>query len=93
MLDWVKPADDDSGDIILRLYEAAGGRAKVTLRLDPALDGCLVMETDLLEEEPPAPDLPRALEAVTVVCRDGVPLGFGPFQLATLRIRRRIRRR
>lgn len=93
VLDWVKPADDDSGDIILRLYEAAGGRAKVTLRLDPALDGCLVMETDLLEEEPPAPDLPRALEAVTVVCRDGVPLGFGPFQLATLRIRRRIRRR
>ncbi|KFJ01191.1 alpha-mannosidase [Bifidobacterium stellenboschense] len=90
VLDWVKPADDGSGDIVLRLYEAAGGRARATLHLDPILDGCTITETDLTEREAPAPDLPRALAGAPTVGRDGVPLVFGAFQLATLRIRRRV---
>lgn len=88
-LDWVKLADDGSGDVVLRLYEAAGGRCHCLLRLDSALDGCTVRETDLTERETPEPDLPRALAHAATVTRDGVTLSFGPFQLATLRVRRR----
>ena len=43
----VKRAEDRSGDVVVRLYEAAGGRASARLSLGFATAG--VQETDLLE--------------------------------------------
>ena len=88
VLDWVKLADDGSGDLIVRLYEAAGGDAKATLRLDDTFAGCTVEEVNLMEEPVLADDLPRALVAGGPVPAEGASVSFTPFQLVTLRIRR-----
>ena len=37
VLDWVKLADDGSGDLILRVYEAVGGEAHARLAVNAAL--------------------------------------------------------
>ncbi|NEG54388.1 alpha-mannosidase [Bifidobacterium platyrrhinorum] len=87
VLDWVKPADDGSGDVIARVYEAAGGHARARLGVSDALRGATVRETDVLEGDALAADLPRVLAGEPAA--DGAPLEFGPFQLATLRIARR----
>ncbi|WP_454051071.1 alpha-mannosidase [Cellulomonas sp. Marseille-Q8402] len=91
VVDWVKLADDGSGDVVVRVYEPAGGRARALLRPGPAVGaGARVRETDLLER-PVAPDdpLPRALatrdDTTTTTC-DGAALTLAPFQVATLRI-------
>jgi alpha-mannosidase len=85
----VKLADDGSGDVVVRLYEALGGRARARLRPSFPVSGAQV--TDLLERPwgdgsgdasggPPG-DLP--LDA------DGsVPVALRPFQVLTLRLRR-----
>ena len=88
VLDWVKLADDGSGDLIVRLYEAAGGDAKATLRLDDTFAGCTVEEVNLMEEPVLADDLPRALVAGGPVPAEGASVSFTPFQIVTLRIRR-----
>lgn len=74
----VKLADDRSGDVVLRLYECLGGRAKATLRMGFPLAGAQV--TDLLER--PLPDEPVA------VVDGGVALALRPFQILTLRLSR-----
>ncbi|WP_205857158.1 glycoside hydrolase family 38 C-terminal domain-containing protein, partial [Phytoactinopolyspora endophytica] len=84
VVDWVKLADDRSGDVVVRLYEALGGRAAGRLRLSGAIDqDAAIVETDLLERPLGSPDddLPQALHGTA-----GVALG--PFQVATLRIQR-----
>ena len=90
VVDWIKTADDASGDIIVRIHEAIGGRAEATLRVADALAGAAVRETGVLETNALADDLPRALqtEADAPVPAEGAALRFGPFQLATLRIAR-----
>jgi alpha-mannosidase len=72
----VKAADDRSGDVVVRLYESLGGRAKATLT--PSFAVTAVQETDLLERRL----ADRALEngAVTFELR--------PFQVLTLRLSR-----
>ncbi|WP_329544155.1 glycosyl hydrolase-related protein [Streptomyces sp. NBC_01356] len=76
VVETVKLADDRSGDVVVRLYEARGGRAHATLAVDFPVEA--VHETDLLEEHP----TPRAH-------RHGrVPLTLRPFQIRTLRLRR-----
>ena len=87
VLDWIKLADDGSGDLIVRAYEAAGGRADATLHVCPALAGASVHETNVLEGDNLAADLPVALQDGTQDA-EGATLHFGPFQLATLRITR-----
>ncbi|MFC7302643.1 alpha-mannosidase [Streptomyces monticola] len=74
----VKLADDGSGDVVVRLYEAAGGRARTVLR--PGFPAASVWATDLLE---------RSLaEAPQYALRDGeVPVSLRPFELLTLRFR------
>lgn len=72
----VKLAEDRSGDVVVRLYEAHGGRARTRLRTAFGVAG--VTETDLLERPLEAP---RAL-------RDGPALELRPFQIVTLRLRR-----
>ncbi|GGU93360.1 alpha-mannosidase [Streptomyces albospinus] len=75
----VKLADDRSGDVVVRLHEAHGGRARTALTTGFALAGAVT--TDLLER--PTDDGP-ALE------RDGntVRLTLRPFQIVTLRLSR-----
>ena len=71
----VKLAEDESGDVVVRLYEALGTRASA--RITPTFDHASVTETDLVEV--PLPD-PVAL--------DGDRLRLRPFQIVTLRFRR-----
>ncbi|MEU9732803.1 glycoside hydrolase family 38 C-terminal domain-containing protein [Streptomyces sp. NPDC048002] len=72
----VKLADDRSGDVVVRLYESRGGRARGVLRPGFPLAGAHV--TDLLE---------RPLERAEAT--DGaVPVELRPFQILTLRLAR-----
>jgi alpha-mannosidase len=74
----VKLADDGSGDVIVRLYEALGARAAV--RLELGFRSTSVTVTDLLERPLPSSDTPApALDG------GGVDLGLRPFQILTLR--------
>ncbi|MFE9614004.1 alpha-mannosidase, partial [Streptomyces sp. NPDC006012] len=76
----VKLADDRSGDLVVRLYEANGGRARATVSVDGFAAGGAVL-TDLLER--PLPDTGRPGTA------DGtVVLALRPFQMVTLRLPR-----
>ncbi|MGC9539017.1 alpha-mannosidase [Streptomyces sp. UG1] len=73
----VKLADDGSGDVVVRLHEAHGGRVGATLTAD--FEVADVAATDLLER--PLPESPEY---------DGrrVALRLRPFELVTLRLRR-----
>jgi alpha-mannosidase len=96
VIDTVKLADDGSGDVVVRLYEAAGGRAAATLRCSADLgDAPSVRETDLLERDlAPGDGIRRALRISQARGTDGgVPargaqLQLEPFQVVTLRLRR-----
>ncbi|WP_069817265.1 alpha-mannosidase [Streptomyces sp. TP-A0874] len=78
VVETVKLAEDRSGDVVVRLYESAGGRGGARLTTGFPLGGAVV--TDLLER--PIPD-PAA-------CRqeaDGsIRLRLRPFQILTLRL-------
>ncbi|WP_327321751.1 glycosyl hydrolase-related protein [Streptomyces sp. NBC_01210] len=75
----VKLADDASGDVVVRLYESRGGRARVGVTA--GFEAVEAAATDLLER--PSADEPR-LELA-----DGaVKLTLRPFQLVTLRLTR-----
>ncbi|MGK5530211.1 alpha-mannosidase [Streptomyces sp. URMC 129] len=73
----VKLADDRSGDVVVRLYEASGGRARGRLR--PGFAAASVTETDLLER--PLADAP----APAVAADGAVELTLRPHQIVTLR--------
>jgi alpha-mannosidase len=79
VLEAVKLADDRSGDVILRVYEALGGRAQARIRTSFPVARAEVV--DLLER-PLAGENP-------VLGQDGsIPLEVRPFQVVTLRLRR-----
>ena len=88
-------ADDGSGDVIARIAEVAGGRARGHLGAARDLAGAEVQETDLLEHPlgditspGAAGGLPEALAGHDPRPLSGAELRLGPFQLTTLRIRR-----
>ncbi|MEI5519314.1 glycoside hydrolase family 38 C-terminal domain-containing protein [Streptomyces brasiliscabiei] len=70
----VKLADDDSGDVVVRIYESSGGRARGVLRTGFPLAGAQI--TDLLE---------RPLSE-TATEGNGVPVTLRPFEVQTLRL-------
>jgi alpha-mannosidase len=72
----IKLADDRSGDVVVRLYEALGGRAKATVKASFDIAGAEVV--DLLER--PLGD--------AEVTDEGIPVSLRPFQIMTLRLRR-----
>ncbi|MFJ6567497.1 alpha-mannosidase [Streptomyces sp. NPDC091292] len=76
----VKAADDRSGDLVVRLYEAHGGRARATVRVDGFAADRAVL-TDLLERPLPDTEPPARADG-------GVVLTLRPFQLVTLRLPR-----
>ncbi|AXG81789.1 alpha-mannosidase [Streptomyces paludis] len=88
VIDWVKLADDGSRDLVVRIYETQGARARAVLRPSPALGrDAVVHETDLLERPfSPEEGLPPALPPGAPARADGAVLELGPFQVATLRI-------
>jgi alpha-mannosidase len=69
----VKLADDRSGDVVVRLYEARGARPTATLR--PAFAATRARAVDLLER--PIGDLE--------ISDQGVVLALRPFQIVTVR--------
>ncbi|MER7794770.1 glycoside hydrolase family 38 C-terminal domain-containing protein [Streptomyces sp. NPDC097640] len=76
VVETVKLAEDRSGDVVIRLYEAGGSAARTTLTADFAV--AEVCTTDLLEENavPHAHDGPH------------IHLELRPFEIRTLRISR-----
>lgn len=75
----VKLADDASGDLVVRLYESAGGRARALL--STGFPAGAVVACDLLER--PLADAPAPGRE-----GEGVRLALRPFELVTLRIAR-----
>ncbi len=75
----VKLAEDGSGDVVVRLYEALGRRA--TARVTLGFATATVVQTDLLEREIAA----TALEGAEA---ERVSLRLRPFEIVTLRVRR-----
>jgi alpha-mannosidase len=70
----VKQADDGSGQMIVRLHEACGDRATVTLRTAQRIRGAV--RCNLLEEPTDG-----------IECSDGiVSLTLQPFELVTVRL-------
>lgn len=89
VVDWVKAAEDGSGDVIVRLYETQGARATARLDLHPSLASAVVAETDLLERPAPedGPRLALRTPAGTAsVPADDAIVDLGPYQICTLRI-------
>ncbi|HEX4725526.1 MAG TPA: glycoside hydrolase family 38 C-terminal domain-containing protein [Pseudonocardiaceae bacterium] len=79
VIESVKLADDQSGDVIVRLYEADGDRAGAHLITGFATTG--VISTDLLERRWPDTEEYE-------VKADGIELALRPFEIRTLRISR-----
>ena len=75
----VKLAEDRSGDVIVRLYEARGSRATGFVHFGFPVEQ--IVETDILE---------RTVESVAVTKREdnGVQLSVRAFQIVTLRVSR-----
>jgi alpha-mannosidase len=77
LVEAVKLADDQSGDVVVRLYESLGGRAATRLRTGFPLARASIV--DLLERPLPGDD--------PTVAEDGsVGLSLRPFQVLTLRL-------
>jgi alpha-mannosidase len=80
-------AEDGSGDVIMRLFESAGGAVDTVLQVAAELQLQAVREVDLLERPLTPPD---AAAAATVECGDRsgeVRLRFAPYEIKTLRLR------
>ncbi|MVU80566.1 alpha-mannosidase [Nocardia sp. ET3-3] len=75
----VKLADDGSGDVVIRLYEASGSRTSALLSPDFGFSG--FRRCDLLER-------PLAEDATATAEDPGIRLRLRPFQLITLRFTR-----
>jgi alpha-mannosidase len=74
----VKLADDRSGDVVVRVYEALGNRQAAMIR--PGFRATRVVAVDLLERPRDEPCANLDPGGVTAVLR--------PFQILTLRFRR-----
>ncbi|MFZ3566688.1 glycosyl hydrolase-related protein [Streptomyces sp. BH097] len=81
----VKLAEDRSGDLVVRLYEARGGRA--TTRVDVSEAVARAWTTDLLERD--AASLDNGAVQVRSWERDEpIELTLRPFEIMTLRLRK-----
>ncbi|PWH07609.1 alpha-mannosidase [Brachybacterium endophyticum] len=96
LIETVKLAEDRSGDLVLRLYESHGERARARLVLDvPGQDEPKVAAVDLLER-PFGEDAPSHLASLVRDGGDGteerrgagsaIDLDLRPFEIRTLRV-------
>ncbi|WP_052361134.1 glycosyl hydrolase-related protein [Geminisphaera colitermitum] len=85
----MKLAEDDSGDLILRLYESARAATRCHIRIQiPGVRIQTASETTLLETPLPAAAIGRSM--LDVRCStfgDEVAADFRPFEIKTLRLR------
>ncbi|WP_311034558.1 glycosyl hydrolase-related protein [Streptomyces luomodiensis] len=81
----VKLAEDRSGDLVVRLYEARGGRARA--RVEVSEPYARAWTTDLLEREP-ATVGNSAVRSASWDAGEPVDITFRPFEIVTLRVRR-----
>ncbi|WGD38189.1 glycoside hydrolase family 38 C-terminal domain-containing protein [Lysinibacter sp. HNR] len=85
----IKLADDQSGDLVVRLYEASGASVETTITSHFVTNG--VVETDLLERPLPADALVQDTGGGTIVGNGDTDnsntqvLRLRPFQIVTLR--------
>jgi alpha-mannosidase len=79
----VKLAEDRSGDVVVRMYEALGGRARATVRVDAEVGEPTVV--DLLED--PLEDAALRPDVLGTTPRTGA-VELRPFQVVTLRFPR-----
>lgn len=75
MLETIKLADDRSGDMVIRLYEAYNSTCNTKIRM-PMFRGKKVYLCDMLENR----------EREILVVEDEAELCFGPFEIKTLRV-------
>ncbi|KAJ2698928.1 Glycoside hydrolase, 38 vacuolar alpha mannosidase [Coemansia sp. IMI 209128] len=80
VLDSVKAAEDDSRDVVVRLYETYGGHARATL--STLLNVGAAYTTNILEEKEADLELKQA---VAPSQGKSVALSFRPFQIVTVR--------
>lgn len=76
IIDTVKYAEDESGDLIIRLYECMNTKTSTVLRVD--FDVKSVFETNMLEEA----------EKEASFCKNEAKLDFRAFEVKTLRIKK-----
>ena len=77
ILETIKPSEDESGDIILRLYEATNSTVNANLHI--GLPGSWYYTVcNMLEEE---------TDSYTLVHNNTVPLTFTPFNIKTIRLK------
>ncbi|WP_423922344.1 alpha-mannosidase [Frigoribacterium sp. 2-23] len=81
LVEAVKLAEDRSGDLIVRLYEARGGRASTVVTLDASVGLGAAWRTDLLERE--------SAGGTGWVAGAAIELSLRPFEIVTLRVARR----
>ena len=86
VVETVKPAEDGSGALVVRLYEHLGRRAAATLALAPdvPLDLAQAHEVDLHEQPRDTIDQPSAVRGLDEF--GSLRLALGPFQILTVRI-------
>lgn len=87
MLDWVKIADDGSGDVIARVYEPLGRQAQAKLELADVLATAQVREVGILENNEVPADLPVSISRDYQAAQYAT-LHLQPFEMATLRFHR-----
>jgi alpha-mannosidase len=75
LIETVKPAEDGSGDVIVRLYESMRTATRCTLSLSKGLPVSKVTQTNMLEE----------VEAELELHEGKLPLEFRPFEVKTVR--------
>ena len=78
ILDTMKPAEDGSGDIILRLYESKKAAVLATVTLSDLLQGEKVYLCDMLEN----------CKEEILVENGEIPLNFRAFEVKTVRIKK-----
>jgi alpha-mannosidase len=81
----VKLAEDRSGDLVVRLYEARGGRARARVEVSEPVERAWT--TDLLERDP-ADLADAAVQASAWADGEPIEIAFRPFEIVTLRLRR-----
>ncbi|GLY91947.1 alpha-mannosidase [Actinoallomurus iriomotensis] len=81
----VKLAEDRSGDLVVRLYEARGGRARARVEVSEPVERAWT--TDLLERDP-ADLADAAVQASAWATGEPIEIAFRPFEIVTLRLRR-----
>ncbi|BDR53245.1 alpha-mannosidase [Bombiscardovia nodaiensis] len=90
VIDWVKLADDGSGDLIVRIYDPDSAPAQAKLEPNMLLTNARVKETSSMEDSPLPEGLRRALvlegdENDSVAAQDAL-IDLAPFQFTTLRL-------